>query len=143
MKIDYRTMTEGDVRSVYDLVRKADRHGFLGPPPSPPIIATHGGVLAEANGRLVGCALFTRLKTRPVVRRHYLVVAPMFRRMGIARALSERVETAAIESGAQSILSTVVEANVGMRRLLLSLGYIASPPERASKRRIIRFEKPL
>lgn len=135
MDIELRSITEGDAEEVYRLIGLCNKpHGFLGPPPSPPIIRTYRGTVAVVRGRILGCALWSLLKRKPLARLQYICVAPMLRRQGIAARLMDAFEA---DADGRTCVTTVVETNVGMRAMVGRRGYTFAPPSGSTKRRIV------
>lgn len=141
--LQHRDITPEDVAFVYPLIRKVNRAPYymLGPNPSPVVIATYSGLVCTHNGGIVGCALWSRLKTRPVVRLQYLAMLPTFQRHGGARSMLAAMEDRARADAVEELATTVIESNVPMLALVRSLGWEVGEPVQSKTKRIVRASK--
>ncbi len=128
-----RQLRAEDAEAAACLIRSAfaKLSGFVDPPPSAlretaeavaSRILEGGGAAAEATAGIVGVALWTPTERGLYVSR--VSVAPRWRGRGIARALLEAAETAAVETGLPALWLSVRLALTHNRRLFSAAGYV-------------------
>jgi predicted N-acetyltransferase YhbS len=127
-----RPIAQADAEAVAALIRTA--FGGISPPLVPPpsalrettqSVAAHllggGGLVAEAEGRIVGCVLWGERDGGLYIGR--LSVAADWRRAGVARALVLAAEDEARARGLPRLHLGVRLALAGNRRLFAGLGF--------------------
>ncbi|HEX2114365.1 MAG TPA: GNAT family N-acetyltransferase [Alphaproteobacteria bacterium] len=85
--------------------------------------ATHGGAIAESEGKAVGCVLFTP-EEDSVLYVGRLAVDPMWRRRGVARALIAYAELEARRRGRDTLRIQVRIPLVSNQQLFKSCGFV-------------------
>lgn len=87
-------------------------------------LASGGGFVAEADGRIVGCVMHVVSDTDLVMRG--LAVRPEFENRGIGTALVEAVEAGARARDLPRVLLAVSASNLEVCDYYLRLGYVVS-----------------
>ena len=87
-------------------------------------LASGGGFVAEADGRVVGCVMHIVSDTDLVLRG--LAVRPEFENRGIGAALVSAVEEEARNQGLSRVLLAVSASNLEVRDYYTHLGYVIS-----------------
>ncbi|WP_423860344.1 GNAT family N-acetyltransferase [Arachnia propionica] len=87
-------------------------------------LASGGGFVAEADGRIVGCVMHVVSDTDLVMRG--LAVRPEFENRGIGTALVEAIEAGARARDLPRVLLAVSASNLEVCDYYLRLGYVVS-----------------
>ncbi len=125
--------------AIYRMMYKSDPHKYLGQPPSPPIIRAAHVEVAMMGTAPIGAVLWHPRRDK-VVRMSTIATSLDFRRVGVSTALIERFTKLASADGCPKVVTTVIDENIPMRKLVERHGFRLVETKRSTKRRICMYE---